>query len=299
MLQTLTRATAKAVYYPDPITGQLTLARVHTFNKPLYTVPFDHDKKRGSAAQYDTDNDTENDIDTDNDTTTTDARNVQRAARRARRRAFDLIMCNSCLNTFVTLTYDPDKIPSSGTQGAEMPHTGIHEAVYPYLRTWLSNGVQRRGLCYVCVPERHKKGGIHWHALCNSEALPMVAARSAKTGRLLRRNGETVFNVTNWSKGFSTALQIRQREEGNDPRAAVAKYMFKYMTKNFGAKVGGRYMLHGGQLVEPVEVYGMGIEEFGDPAAAKVFEREVDRGDNVGLVYREYDFLHGFVGAGQ
>lgn len=287
IMQALNLCTAKAVYYPDPETGALTLARVHQFSKPIYTE-YDGTTPKKNRRSVEVDNAPEYDIECDNDMTATepDPLNVRRAARRARRNAFDLIMCNPCLDTFVTLTYDPDKVEDRTD----------HSDVYQYLKTWLSNSVQRRDMRYVCVPERHVKGGIHWHLICNRAAVPLDRARSARSGRVMSRHGEPLYNVTNWSKGFSTAQEIRQRHDGDDQRVAVAKYMFKYMTKNFGAKVGGRYMLHGGALVKPVEVYGMGVEEFGDPTCANLWEKEVSRGET-SMVYREYDFLHGLVRA--
>lgn len=277
-------ARAKAVYYPNAETGELRLARVQMFDKPMYNhATISPRKKRGSAEQYDID---EYDIEerADSDSTATDAANALRAARRARRLAFDLIMCNPALDTFVTLTYDPDKVEDRAE----------HTDVYRYLKIWLSNGVQRRDMQYICVPERHVKGGIHWHALCNHEAVPLVRARNAHSGRAMSRHGDPLYNVENWTKGFSTAQLIRQRHDGEDARVAVAKYMFKYMTKNLGAKVGGRYILHGGDLARPVEVYGEGVEEFGDPSAAGVWSREVLRGEDM-VTYTEYDFLRGMV----
>lgn len=290
IMQALNLCTAKAVYYPDPETGALTLARVHQFDKPIYTE-YDGSKPPKKARAVADQNDIENDIDDVGEEAMAgepDPANVRRAARRARRLAFDLIMCNPCLDTFVTLTYDPEKVVDRAD----------HADVYGYLKTWLSNSVQRRDMRYVCVPERHIKGGIHWHMICNHAAVPLERARSAHSGRVMSRHGDPLYNVTNWSRGFSTAQLIRQRHDGEDQRAAVAKYMFKYMTKNFGAKVGGRYMLHGGALVRPVEVYGMGVEEFGDPTSANLWEKEVMKGET-NLVYREYDFLHGLVKADQ
>ena len=40
-------------------------------------------------------------------------------------------------------------------------------AITRKLNAWLSNQVQRRGLIYVLVPERHKDGAIHFHGFFN------------------------------------------------------------------------------------------------------------------------------------
>lgn len=278
------RTRCKAIYYPNPITGEMRLARIHEFDKPIYnpaSLTAAKVSKRNNKFSF-----VEPEDDTEDDTATTaDEKNIARAVRRARRNAFDLIMCNPDLDAFVTLTYAPENVEDKAA----------YDACYPYLRTWLSNGVQRDGLKYVCIPELTKRGDIHFHAICNAGALRLARARHARSGRALSRHGDPIFNLTNWHAGFSTAQVIRQRHEGDDCRAAVAKYMFKYMTKNFGAKIGGRYMLHGGALATP-------HIEFADSAAdlvgqeclerAGVFSKEIGEGENARR-YTEYDFLHG------
>ena len=280
------RSSCKAIYYPNPNNGEMRLARIQAFNKPVYnpaTATADKVKK-GRGKQITIEDLEDFECDTDNDITP-DAANVARAVRRARRNAFDLIMCNPDLDAFVTFTYSPEQVEDKAS----------YDDCYRYLRGWLSNGVQRRGLKYVCVPELTKRGDIHFHALCNASALQLARARSARTGRPLSHHGEPVYNLTDWKAGFSTAQTIRQRADGEDERAAVAKYIFKYMGKNFGAKVGGRYMLHGGALVQPLTEYGQCPEQFvQDLSCANIFRKEIGEGDEH-KIYTEYDFLHGYV----
>lgn len=261
---------AKATYYPSA-DGGLRLARVQVFSTPKFSAdglfPLnDKPKKTEKTERFSEE---------------TDPENARRAARRARRNAFDLIMCNPDLDAFVTITYAPEEV----TDKAD------YTVCYERLRAWLSNGVQRRGLKYVCVPEYTQKGDIHFHALANSAALRLEAARSAKTGRLLKRHGDQVYNVTDWRAGFSTAQIVRQRAEGDDARIAVAKYIFKYMGKNLGAKIGGRYMLSGGDLARPAEAFGDGVWSFvgaEDIAAAReCYCIEIEGAGK----YWEYDFL--------
>lgn len=144
---------------------------------------------------------------------------VERATRRARKNAFDMIMCNHDLDTFATFTYSPDAVDDKAS----------YDECYKYLNTWLSNRVQRRGLMYVCVPERTKRGDIHFHAIMNSSALNLEAAYSPKTGRQLTHHGNPLYNVTDWKRGFTSAELIHQRADGENEREAVSKYIFKYM----------------------------------------------------------------------
>lgn len=271
---------AKAVYYPNP-DGSLRLARVQVFDSPRFkplgweALSNDHSSKGISACE---------DPDVGEDPEDEDgkrASDLARSVRRARRNAFDLIMCNPDLNAFATFTYSPDVVADKSDYGE----------CYKYLRSWLSNGVQRDDLKYICVPELTKAGDVHFHAIANGEGLRLNEARSAKSGRLLRHNGDQVYNIANWGAGFSTAQLIRRRGEFDDPREAVAKYIFKYMGKNFGAKIGGRYMLHGGKMAHPLLAYGDGVEQFADEAdLEQAVQYSVDLGE--GGKYWEYDFLH-------
>lgn len=273
---------AKAVYYPN-LDGSLRLARVQVFNtprfKPLGWEAVQQDKNGGTASEKNLD---EAEADApQQDGGASKSADVARSVRRARRNAFDLIMCNPDLNAFVTYTYSPDSVESKSN----------YEECYKYLRSHLSNGVQRDDLKYICVPELTKKGDVHFHSIANGAALRLKEARSAKSGRLLKHNGDQVYNLTNWHAGFSTAQLIRRRDEFDDPREAVAKYIFKYMGKNFGAKIGGRYMLHGGKLAHPLLAYGDGVEQFADAddlSQAQKYAVELPEGGK----YLEYDFLH-------
>ena len=206
------------------------------------------------------------------------AQDVERATRRARKNAFDVIMCNHDLDTFATFTYSPERVGDKAD----------YDECYKYLNTWLSNRVQRKGLKYVCVPERTKKGDIHFHAIMNSAALQLEKAYSPKTGAALTHKGKQLYNVTDWSRGFTSAEYITRRQAGEDEREAVSKYIFKYMGKQAGQKIGGRYCLIGGEIRRPVFAYGDSPEEFLDDGAA-VYRNHVELPE--GLTYDEWSFI--------
>lgn len=280
------RSNAKAVYYPAA-NGGLRLARVQVFSSPRFT-PEGWEAIAPQRGKSDWERALEEgrrarlaELETDEERKAREDAALQRATRRARRNAFDLIMCNHDLDAFLTFTYSPDKVDDKAA----------YDECYLYLKTWLSNGVQRRGLKYIVIPELTKKGDIHFHALCNASALRLVEARNAKTGRLVKHHGDQVYNVKDWKRGFTTAQLIRTREGATDSREAVAKYMFKYMTKELGAKIGGRYYLHGGKLVAPTVAYGDGATQFmtaDEAAQADFFEIDLPNG---GGKYWEYNFL--------
>lgn len=170
------------------------------------------------------------------------------AARRARRLAFDLVASNPQLDAFFTLTYAP-KIDLD---------RAVYADVYTPLKAWLSNRVQRKGLSYVMTAERHKKGGIHFHGVCNASALHLVPAINPHTGEPIFDNSQQVFNIKDWEKmGFSTCKVI-----GGEfvDAVKVAKYITKYITKD-ADKVGGRYLYHGGSLARPTVLLGDTLDE--------------------------------------
>ena len=261
---------ARATYYPQA-DGSLLLARVQVFSTPRFKPDgWESAQTKEDPAPIEEDATVEKPVEKSGD-------HLRRATRRARRNASDLIMCNPDLDAFGTFTYSPDTVDDKAS----------YDECYPYLRNWLSNGVQRRGLKYLCVPELTKKGDIHFHAITNGSALKLAPARSAKTGRLLRHNGDQVYNIKDWHAGFSTAQLIRRRNDDEDPRLAVSKYIFKYMGKNLGAKIGGRYVLTGGKLAHPMYAYGDGVEQFATAAASDEWSIELPDGGK----YWEYDFL--------
>lgn len=179
----------------------------------------------------------------------TSAADQERSMRRAAGRVRDLALCND-FRWFVTLTLDPAKIDRRD-MGA-LTHV---------LNRWSDNRVRRKGLRYILVPERHKDGAIHLHGFFN-DALPLVDSgtvslpggkprkpRSRKQREeWLSAGGKIVYNIPDWSLGFSTALQLT-----GDYHAAVA-YVCKYVRKQ-QEKIGGRWYYSGGKLQEPEVSY--------------------------------------------
>ena len=170
-----------------------------------------------------------------------------RAQRRAKAAVYDLARCND-LGLFLTLTVSPER--ADRYDAAE---------VLRHLRYWLDNAVRRRGLVYVLIPELHKDGAVHFHALTN-EALELVDSgtvippgggkprkprSAAQRQAWLAAGGVVVYNVPGWSWGYSTAIRLY-----GDRRAAVG-YVVKYITKAEG-KIGGRWYYSGGKLKRPV-----------------------------------------------
>lgn len=174
---------------------------------------------------------------------TVDARSV----RRAKGKLKDYILCNDFTH-FITFTISAD---NAGIDRED------YASIIKPLNKWLDNRVQRNGLKYIFVAERHKKSnGIHFHGLVN-DTLKLVDSGTVKVEGVKkpvkmatynrRYKGKvyhTVYNVTDWKYGYTTALRLYGE------RGAVATYVAKYLEKDF-CKIGGRFYLHSRNLAEP------------------------------------------------
>ncbi len=175
-----------------------------------------------------------------------EAANLARSKRRAKAAVYDIAMATD-FSIFATFTVSPDKV------GDRMDDA----EVFRHLQDWLDNNVRRHGLAYVLVPEYHKRGGLHFHALIN-DALPMknsgtlvfpggrprLCLNPKRAHELIARGAQVVYNIPGWSFGFSTGIKLYGE------RAAAINYVTKYITKS-EKKIGGRWYYSGGELKRP------------------------------------------------
>lgn len=177
------------------------------------------------------------------------AENIRKSFARARNNLFDLLQSNKDIGWFVTLTIDGEKIDRYD-----------YNVVVKKLGQWLDNNVRRKALKYILVPEFHKDGAVHFHGFINCDVLSTSEARNPHSGKLIHHHGKQVYNISNYKLGFSTAIPINPYEYD-----ATCKYVYKYITKGGGQKVGGRYYFSGGNLLRPhfeyVDVPFLSVEE--------------------------------------
>lgn len=157
--------------------------------------------------------------------------NALRSMRRARAKLRRLALAND-FEYFVTLTLDRQKIDRYDPK-----------AITRALNTWLDNMVRRNGLKYILVPELHRDGALHFHGFFAGKNLPVVDSGHKDNC------GETVYNLSQWGYGFSTAIRLR----GEYPRAVG--YVCKYIGKQEGQRPMGRWYYSGGALKEPRKEY--------------------------------------------
>ena len=237
-------------FYPDGAGGWYPVKRV-VFDRPIYNP---------SKAEYIRDRFDVEDVQSIQDPVDVSdpGRFWLKSFNRARQACFDYLMCNPDLDTFLTFTVDPDAFDRN-----------CYAEIVRFLSRWLDNRVRRKGLKYILVPELHKKGGFHFHGVANHEALALADSGYRKLvgkkyekykpihlSRLFvpageEKNVQIIYNVTDLPMGFSTAIRI----DGESAQQKISKYIWKYMTKQQGTKIAGRFYLHGGALVEPKLVY--------------------------------------------
>lgn len=146
-----------------------------------------------------------------------------RSVSRAKRRIFDIAALND-FRYFVTFTLDGKKI------NRQSPEEVAHK-----LKIFLSNKVKRNDMRYLVVPEYHKDGkSIHFHGLLSGRF------RLTDSGHLAK-DGKTVYNMGDWTYGFSTCVEL------TGDREAVARYIAKYVTKDT-QKILGNFYYAGGNI---------------------------------------------------
>ncbi len=144
----------------------------------------------------------------------------------SRNKLYDIAYMNN-FQLFVTLTFDKEKIDRYN-----------REEIKPKFKIWLKNGVARKNLKYLFIPEEHKDGAIHLHGLVSGD-LKLVDSGKRTT------DGKIIYNLPEWKYGFSTAIEIT----GNIDY--TARYITKYITKDC-KKIFGNYYYAGGDIVRDV-----------------------------------------------
>lgn len=110
---------------------------------------------------------------------------------------------------FLTFTFDGEKIDRYN-----------YEECSRAVRKWLNN--QRRNapdLMYLVVPEQHKDGAWHFHGVVAN-----VASMKFSDSGVKDKKGRTIYNMSKWSLGFSTATSVGDVNK-------VSGYICKYITK--------------------------------------------------------------------
>lgn len=164
---------------------------------------------------------------------------------RAVQKVYDLAHSNS-FDYFLTLTFDGSKIDRYS-----------YDACANALKLF-TDIMRHNGNKWLIVPEQHKDGAYHFHALV-SGSLSLTEAINPHTGRKITdTHGRQVYNVCNFKYGHTTATSI------SDPTRA-ATYIAKYLTKEIQVPKGRKRYWASRSLCTPTEErLQMTSEEYGE-----------------------------------
>lgn len=128
---------------------------------------------------------------------------------------------NNRWNYFLTLTFDPKKYDTSDENLKYLWQKFRQKLQY------LDPNVK-----ILCVPERHKKGTLHFHCLLGDIDLKdyLKPAINRKTGKQIksRKYKSLMYNIRLWKYGFSMVAQI---DNDKTSQQVVANYLIKYIGK--------------------------------------------------------------------
>lgn len=138
---------------------------------------------------------------------------VDASLSRTRRVMREILMSNKWVY-FVTLTFNQEEQDRLDDKAVMRQFKRFRDLV----RKKYSN------MYYMAVPERHKKGGIHFHLLIGgvtAEELKLVdSGHKDKKGRV-------IYNCNVWKYGFSTVTEVEDTEK-------ASSYILKYIGKELG-----------------------------------------------------------------
>lgn len=115
---------------------------------------------------------------------------------------------------FTTLTIDPKQYDS-------LDYDSSKELLLKWCRKMRD---RYENFDYLIVPELHKSGAVHFHSLLGDVPANFIEAKHPKTGAPLLRNERQIYNLTDWTYGFTDCEEIEDKER-------TASYLTKYITK--------------------------------------------------------------------
>jgi len=114
---------------------------------------------------------------------------------------------NNHFDKFWTLTFDPKICGTSDSLRFEE------------MRKWLKKMTRKYGTFnYLAVPERHKRGQIHWHMMTGYFEPQLV-----DSGKVYKE--VPIYNCPEWGYGFTNVQRVRSKRK-------ISNYVSKYITKD-------------------------------------------------------------------
>lgn len=171
--------------------------------------------------------------------------NIQRSVRRSRSMISDYVLCND-FDWFVTFTFSPKKVN----------RYDLNE-VYIKMQGWLWRTSRKYSdFKYIIVPERHKDGAIHFHAVISGYNGAISPTKVVQDGR-------RVYSLPGFRFGITNATKL------DDDKSKVVAYICKYLTKDMVLISGRRRYWASKNLNKPIvrhnAIHDLGIASFIKP----------------------------------
>lgn len=156
---------------------------------------------------------------------------IEESLRRTRTTIFDYALSNN-FSYFVTFTFNPKKVDRYSI-----------ESTSNIMKYWLNRQKKHSpNFAYVIVPEFHKDGAIHFHALIRDYNAELKSTN-------VFQNGKRVYNLTGFTAGFTNAQKL------DDDQTKAAAYLTKYITKDMINRFNKRRYWASKNLRKPVKRY--------------------------------------------
>ena len=156
---------------------------------------------------------------------------IEESLRRTRTTIFDYALSNN-FSYFVTFTFNPKKVDRYSI-----------ESTSNIMKYWLNRQKKHSpNFAYVIVPEFHKDGAIHFHALIRDYNAELKSTN-------VFQNGKRVYNLTGFTAGFTNAQKL------DDDQIKAAAYLTKYITKDMLNRFNKRRYWASKNLHKPVKRY--------------------------------------------
>lgn len=154
---------------------------------------------------------------------------IHRSIRRTKSTIADLVLCNN-FEYFCTFTFDPKKHDRYDVNRCKF-----------VMSMWLHRQREHSPeMKYLIVPEFHKDGALHFHALIANYNGRLKDSKK-------RHNGRIVYNMTGYRAGFTTAVPI------DNNKVAVSNYIKKYITKDMPLIYGRKRYWVSQNLIKPTK----------------------------------------------
>lgn len=186
-------------------------------------------------------------------------KSVERSLDRTTQKIREYVLCNK-FSMFVTFTFKEDRYNDT--------------VKFKQMKTWLDNQRKRQGtFAYVVVPERHKDGAYHFHALFADYRGEVISKKL--------ENGKIVYKLGAYKLGISDVEYIKT---GKRSRAKTASYLSKYITKEMPMLPGKKRYWCSQNLLKPLKLDNPPEWVMSLPT---VWQNRSDYGETIYLDYSE------------